>query len=202
MVKFILEKQNFLLKKRFKEHCGDSKKVQCERRPLYDAMCKYGVENFSIETIEETNNPEEREKYWIEYYGSFKNGYNATIGGDGKPYLDYDLIIKTYQEIKNISEVSEFLNIDKGYLSKILKAKNINVLSSQEVNVLKNGKSILMLDKNTLKPQKSFSSISDASRYIRQEQNLNYNLSGIKKHIREAARGERKTAYNYVWKFT
>ena len=29
----------------------------------------------------------EREKYWIEYYGSFKNGYNATLGGDGKAYI-------------------------------------------------------------------------------------------------------------------
>ena len=51
--------------------------------------------------IEETDNPEEREKYWIEYYGSFKNGYNATVGGDGKPYIDYDLVVATYRELKN-----------------------------------------------------------------------------------------------------
>lgn len=56
-------------------------------------MRKYGIENFHIELIEETTNPEEREKYWIEYLGTYKNGYNATLGGDGKHYLDYDLII-------------------------------------------------------------------------------------------------------------
>lgn len=66
---------------------------------MYRAIEKYGIDNFSIYTIEETNNPEEREKYWIEYYGSFKNGYNATIGGDGRPYIDYDLVVATYREL-------------------------------------------------------------------------------------------------------
>ena len=80
-----------------------------KNRPLYRAFQKYGIENFSIETIEETNNPNEREKYWIEYYGSFKNGYNATIGGDGKPYIDYDLVVATYKEIMNMEKVAEKL---------------------------------------------------------------------------------------------
>lgn len=45
--------------------------------------------------------PEEREVYWIEKFHSFKNGYNATVGGDGRKYLDYDLIISTYLTTKN-----------------------------------------------------------------------------------------------------
>lgn len=58
-------------------------------------MKEYGIENFSVETLEETEKPEEREKYWIEYFGSFKNGYNATIGGDGKlPNKNYYHISK------------------------------------------------------------------------------------------------------------
>lgn len=61
-------------------------------------MRKYGIEHFRISLIEETYQPEERERYWIEYFGSFKNGYNATQGGDGKSYLDYNLIIATYQK--------------------------------------------------------------------------------------------------------
>jgi hypothetical protein len=35
-------------------------------------MRKYGIDHFHIELIEETNNPEERERYWIEQYRSFK----------------------------------------------------------------------------------------------------------------------------------
>ena len=56
-------------------------------------MRKYGIEHFHIELIEETDNPEEREVFWIENKRSFKNGYNATVGGDGKKYIDYDIII-------------------------------------------------------------------------------------------------------------
>ena len=76
-------------------------------------MRKYGIENFHIELIEETNNPEEREVYWIEQKRSFKNGYNATIGGDGKKYIDYDLVIATYQQIQNLTETANVLNINK-----------------------------------------------------------------------------------------
>ena len=44
-------------------------------------MRKYGIEHFHIELIEETDNPKEREVFWIENKRSFKNGYNSTEGG-------------------------------------------------------------------------------------------------------------------------
>lgn len=37
------------IEERWKEHCNDCKKERCEKRPLYDAMNKYGVENFIVE---------------------------------------------------------------------------------------------------------------------------------------------------------
>lgn len=45
-------------------------------------MRKYGIEHFHIELIEETDDPEEREIYWIEQKRSFKNGYNAAMERD------------------------------------------------------------------------------------------------------------------------
>ena len=51
---------------------------------IHCAMRKYGIENFTFEIIEECS-PEklnEREKYWISFYNSYKNGYNGTEGGD------------------------------------------------------------------------------------------------------------------------
>jgi len=58
-------------------------------------MRKYGVENFSFEVIDCCDNSNElceKEKYYIEKFRTYIgfsdcNGYNATIGGDGKPYL-------------------------------------------------------------------------------------------------------------------
>lgn len=51
---------------------------------LYNALRKYGVDNFNFEIIEECEKDKlkEREIYWISYYNSYKNGYNLTIGGD------------------------------------------------------------------------------------------------------------------------
>ena len=76
-------------------------------------MRKYGIEHFYIEEIEQTDNPEEREIYWIEYYQSFKYGYNATLGGDGKRLRNYNLIYTLYQQGKNIKEISEILHYDE-----------------------------------------------------------------------------------------
>lgn len=46
-------KTNSLIEKRFQEHICDSRKSRCEKRPLYDAMNKYGTENFSVKRLEE-----------------------------------------------------------------------------------------------------------------------------------------------------
>lgn len=73
---------------RWQEHCSDSKKDRCNKRPLYDAFNKYGIENFKIEEleyVEDDSKLSEREIYWIKELQTYGcNGYNATKGGDGK----------------------------------------------------------------------------------------------------------------------
>ena len=85
---------------RFKEHCKDAFRERNEKRPLYSAMRKYGIEHFTISLIEECQVKDdcEREIYWIQQYNSYKNGYNATFGGDGKHYLDYEEIASSIKE--------------------------------------------------------------------------------------------------------
>lgn len=51
-------KTTISVQKRFKEHCRDSIKERCSKRPLYDAMNKYGVENFKVDTLEEVSQDE------------------------------------------------------------------------------------------------------------------------------------------------
>lgn len=54
--------------------------------PLYRDINKYGIDNFSFEIIEERSKEalDEREQFWIKYYNSYKDGYNQTVGGQGK----------------------------------------------------------------------------------------------------------------------
>lgn len=178
---------------RWKQHIRDSKKERCENRPLYAAINKYGIENFVIETIEECDGQiaDEREKYWIEQYRSFKNGYNATIGGDGKPYLDYDLIINTYKITNSIVETAKICQCNEKTVSLILKSQNILTLSSQEVNRNKYGTFINQYDLqgNFIR---SFPSVREAAKSL--------NKAGVS-HISDVCKGKRKTAYGFKWSY-
>ena len=92
-------------------------------------MNKYGVDVFTIELLEETSNPIEREKYWIEVYGTYgSTGYNATKGGDGKEYVDYEKIIDCLFE-NNLDHmvVARLLKHDKSTIAGIAKEAGIYV---------------------------------------------------------------------------
>lgn len=182
------------IENRWKEHLKDYKKERCEKRPLYDAMNKYGLENFSIEQIEECSSEivNNRETYWIEYYGSFKYGYNATKGGDGKSYADYDLIFSLWNEGKNEKEISQILSYDTKTIRQVLDEYKI---SSEEKQ--KRGRKIIqhcvaMLDKNSLEIIKVFPSLKEAYNFLGKQQ------SG---HIASVCNEKRKTAYGYSWKY-
>ena len=82
---------------------------------IYRAMRKYGAGIFHIEQIEECENSklDEREKYWIEYYDSYKNGYNSTPGGTALPSgkmfarLDDNLLHQLWDKGYSIGEIVE-----------------------------------------------------------------------------------------------
>ena len=148
--------------------------------------------------LEETENAEEREIYWIEFLQSFKQGYNATAGGDGKKYLDYDLICSTYQEVQNAAEVARRLNISPDTVYSVIHQR-LNVLTSSEVSKNYYGKTVKMFSKQQEYIQ-SFSSIKDAARYLIDNHLTDDKaLNGISSHIRQCANGKRKTAYGFIW---
>ena len=182
------------IEKRWKQHIRDSKKERCEKRPLYSAFNKYGVENFVIEKIEECSMQilNEREKYWIEYYRSFKNGYNATLGGDGKIYCDYDLIFALYKQGFNIKEISQKLKYNVDTCSKALKTFGITTEDLVDNGRNKIRKTVIQLDKDTNEVLQVFTSITEAYKFLGKE------YSG---HIAAVCRGKRKTAYGFKWKY-
>ena len=152
------------IEERWIEHCRDYLRRDEEKRPLYSAMKKYGIKNFKIEEIEQCNEQivNEREKYWIQYFNSYKNGYNATLGGDGKAYLDRKKIIELYNKYKIIKVVADKMNCSTEGVSKVLKQEGIETLNTKETAILSQGKKVAMLDKNTEQTLKIFNSISEA----------------------------------------
>lgn len=74
------------IEERWKYHLRPSSWEQEPNKLLYRAFKKYGISNFSftiIELIDDYNKSGQREQYWIQYFNSYNNGYNATLGGDG-----------------------------------------------------------------------------------------------------------------------
>lgn len=198
--KIYVGKTEFSIEKRFKEHCKDAYRSGKEQRPLYSAMRKYGIEHFHISLIEETNNPEEREIYWIEKLRSFKYGYNATHGGDGKKYIDYDLVINLYAQYRNQAKVAEILHICEDTVHKILIANKIAVDGRGSYAIKNISKSVVQLDNNQ-KIIAIYSNSIEAGKAIKTQQKLSSEVSTIAGHIRAVCQGKRKTAYKFFWKF-
>lgn len=187
-------KTNRTVEQRWKEHLLEIDQERSKNRPLYRAMRKYGVDNFVIEELEEVDlsEAEEKEKYWIETLRTYKNGYNATLGGDGKTFLDYDLIFALFTEGLNIKQISEQLNCDTGSVSTVLTNQGITKKERQIRGREVICKPIAQLDKDTNEILKVFPSIADACRF------LDKKGSG---HISAVCQGNRKTAYGYKWKY-
>lgn len=71
---------------RWDEHRKDLNKCVHHNKHLQRAWNKYGEENFIFEIVEKCKNDDiayQRERYWVRYYDSFKNGYNMNEGGTG-----------------------------------------------------------------------------------------------------------------------
>lgn len=178
---------------RWKQHQSESKKECLEHRPLYAAIKKYGIQNFEIAQIEECSKDilNEREKYWIEYYGTFKNGYNATLGGDGKPYIDYDLIYATYQTTHSIVQTAQLCHVDSHHVSTILSIFGVTSEEKDKNRRLNSQKPVARLNKNTGEILEVFSSIKEAENKYPQ----------TNKHIAAVCKGKRKSCGGYGWKY-
>jgi hypothetical protein len=75
------------LNERWSNHISESKHLN---RKIHQALRKYGRDNFEICIIDECNSKEElniKEAFWVNFYDTYKHGYNSTLGGDFNPML-------------------------------------------------------------------------------------------------------------------
>ena len=191
--KIYIGKTNFSLEKRWQQHINDSHKDRHEHRPLYNAINKYGIEHFQITLIEEIPNEQlsVREQYWINYYNSYSNGYNATMGGEGKTKFNYDQVVELYNKYQNVRKVAEELSADRTAIEDILHSMNVKVLPGCLVSGKKTSKPVAQIDPLTNEIIAIFSNAREAS-----EQTGAY-----AKSISKTCLGKQVTCGGYKWKY-
>lgn len=84
------------------KNAAKTEKDKAYNYPLSRAFRKYGVENFSFQVLEECtrNALNEKEKYYIQKYNSYFNGYNQTLGGDTSSRVPKEKIVGVINDLK------------------------------------------------------------------------------------------------------
>ena len=154
---------------------------------LQNAFTKYGISNFTFEVIEECDikDLDEKEKYWINYYNSYEDGYNMTLGGQEGRIIDYDSIINEFYNTKSIHQTSYNLRINRETVRRALDLYQINYNKDRSIP-----QQVIMIDPYTLEEKQSFPSIKDAANYIKLSE------AAIRKNLT----GQTKTCGGYYWK--
>lgn len=172
-------------------------------RPLYAAMNKYGVEHFSIQQIGEYSEEElgKWEQFWINELDTYKNGYNATLGGEGTQKYNYDLFIEDFNNGMNIQQIAEKYDCASDTVSKALKKAGLNTRRANKTTAQANSIPVYQYDLQGNFIQK-FSSYWAAASSIIIEKHLNSSdINHIRTNIHGAAYNlnYRKSAYGYQW---
>ena len=117
----------YTLAHRFSQH-----KNSLASTDLHDDMKLYGSENFFIEELEQCINDQlnEREKYWIQYFDSYNNGYNMNRGGAGnyigRTIYCYTLAGNLYKVYKDFSEAAEDTGLDSSIIKSAVYNHNLS----------------------------------------------------------------------------
>lgn len=169
--------------------------------PLYRAFSKYGIDNFSIEEIEQCDSDkiDEREIYWIDYFNSYRKGYNCTAGGEGgiKTYEEYiDIIIERYLNGERLDLVCKEYHCDYLCIRRNMENKGIAINTSAGPE--KVSTKIYAVDPISLKVVAGYESISAAGRALCKE---GKNPRAIANHISKQ-KDTNHVAHGFLWRTT
>ena len=169
------------------------KYADCKPSAIHSAIKKYGLENFNFEILERCPREQlnEREIHWIEYYNTYKDGYNLTIGGSAPILYDYKEIYELWTNGLSCKKIQNKLKCNSGVVTRALRYYNI---TEEEVKTrITNNKSIVAIDILTQKPLKVFSSVREANFFF----NGNLLQEGtLRQSIKKGLRWK-----GYFWKY-
>lgn len=181
--------------KRFREHKHAS---LTQKTYLYNAMRKYGVENFTIEQIDSANSLEElnnKEIYWIKELNSkAPYGYNIAEGGEGIKGFHHSKATRELLKLKSTGNTNACgkhkvsiegrNNMSNAHKGKASCFKNHTIESRQKLSISHNKKV------KCVETQEIFASSLIASKKI-----------GIPNHIGQCCNKKRITCGGFHWEW-
>lgn len=175
------------------------------QKKFWAAIKKYGWENFEHEILEKDISTSElankREKYWIAYFDSFRNGYNATIGGCGatghvcseeaRKINGEKHKGKAYHKMPHSEETKKLLSI-----------KHKGMHNSPKTEFKKGHKTWIFGRHDLGKPVLQYDSEGN---FVKEWDNvyavMNFFGGNSQSCIRHCCRGIRKRYKGYIWRF-
>ena len=208
------------IKKRWIQHKSDAKIFNY---PLYRAINKYGEKNFTIYELEKITSKDKRhllnqlndkEIFWIDYYDTYNDGYNQTIGGQNNApnkfpehaVIEYTLhgeYIFTYKTVTDASDATGFSASDISSCCSKVKINRVqnrifrykeNPLTQKEVDYFINRYPIISQYDFEGHLINKFDFATEAAKSL----GLSYKMSG---NIANVCKGKYKFAYGYIWRY-
>lgn len=182
------------LQRRWNQHIIDAQNHKNEKNHFHSAIRKYGKQNFKAEVIETCLEEQlnEKEKYWINFYDSYNNGYNSTLGGDGmlkhEP-VDINQVSDLINQGFTLEEISKKINVSPKIISRQLKQNGVYEQLQKRIKINKNAKPVYQWD-NVGNLINIFNSQMDV------EQQLGFNHKAISQAIKNKTRSA-----NFYWTF-
>lgn len=199
--------QSIAIKTRWRQHRYEAQTGESQA-PLYLALRKYGIENFSFEVLEECPQEllNEKEIFWIAHYKSNDRdfGYNVLAGGqNGGVFYPNEWFYELWDAGFTVGEIQKELGVSQGTVSSKLEGyKDYNIHNSRSrgaIKAIQDGK--IFPNQNVYEVHQydllgnyiqSFSDASSAAKHYSNKVNSSDNITHV-------INGIQQTAYGFQW---
>lgn len=205
--------QSIAIKARWWQHKYEAK-IGESQAPLYLALRKYGIENFSFEVLEECPQEllNEKEIFWIAHYKSNDRnfGYNVLAGGqNGGVLYPNEWFYELWDAGFTVTEIKKELGVSRRTVKAKLEGyKDYNVHNSRSRGAIKAINKGAIKKRHLFSNQKiypvyqynlmgdfiqSFPNATEAARNFSNKPNCSDNIT-------HAVNGIQETAYGFQWR--
>ena len=167
-----------------------------KKNPLYQAMRKYGEENFEVECIEVCDNEQldEREIYYIKEYDSYRQGHNATLEGGGRKELE--LNVEEIQQLWELDycvvQIASLTNSNEKTVKYYLASQGIPEEELSTRGFWHKSKKICQIDYYTREILKVYDSVREVAEVVGASNGSN---------IASACLGRKPYAQGFIWRY-